>query len=888
MRFQQLKRDPNSVMRKKLVKSKKAWVVVSSLSIAGGLLMMTAPSYVAKAEVTSGTPDVKTVLTSTTPPSSTGTTSQNSSKQTAPATSAPTKPVAPGSKTAETPATKQVPVENNTEVKDTEVTTDSTKESAPETTPKETTPAIVENPTVKDAPVEAPSTETVTPTPAVAALSAAAPTAGTEQETTVPDGSTDEKTVVAPADPETPVTGDSVTDVKTPLDVSTITDSKLMSLMVPADANVLNANLTDLAADTNVLATPVAEVATVPVPDVDDKGTGWTYTSASKNLDINGPLTDFKAGDTDHWNGHASTITNITVSAPVTAPTDSSYMFANMPSLNSVNIDNLNMSDVHNTQGMFKNDSNLTALDFSKVSFTLDNNISHMFENDTKLATIKFGGLNNTTSERTGDVFRSLVNGSYAFANCISLTQLLSPNNDRTTGDNISSTNAWIVSSDFYTYPGTRDLRGMFKNDSSLNTIYITTWAWPAGTITGDSFKGEGMFDGTNLQSIKINSSLKFDSNTALTSNKGINWTESTYNQHFSGIPKYDDNNNLTDGLGFLYNGNADFHIKGSQNDEGRSTPISLLYIANGVPDANTVVTNLVTIHTTHDGITSDITAKATGTYGSSVKVDVPESYPFDPNKPDYTTTVEKVNATLGFTQTAATEIVPYSLEAAQSGSVKVSTSNGSIINIPVTATDTDTVGTTTSTTITNDQIKTLVPGYHLANDADSTSVDVTFISPTTTDPTIVGTSTSSIDLVGDDIAENTSGSVTTKQSTAKDAPNTPVTVTVPAGSIGSPSQPIDINVPGYKPTSVIATTNVVDGKNVVTYTTNDGNKTVIDSEHPLQLIGNNTDEDVNGSVLTKQSTAKDAPNTPVTVTVPAGSIGSPSQPIDINVPGYK
>ncbi len=142
--------------------------------------------------------------------------------------------------------------------------------------------------------------------------------------------------------------------------------------------------------------------------------------------------------------------------------------------------------------------------------------------------------------------------------------------------------------------------------------------------------------------------------------------------------------------------------------------------------------------------------------------------------------------------------------------------------------------------------------------------------------------------MVGNNTDEDVNGSVLTKQSTAKDAPNTPVTVTVPAGSIGSPSQPIDINVPGYKPTSVIATTNVVDGKNVVTYTTNDGNKTVIDSEHPLQLVGNNTDEDVNGSVLTKQSTAKDAPNTPVTVTVPAGSIGTPSQPITINIPGYE
>jgi hypothetical protein len=55
MRFQQLKRDPNSVVKKRLVKSKKSWVVVTGLSFAGGLLMLATPSYIAKAEVTATT-----------------------------------------------------------------------------------------------------------------------------------------------------------------------------------------------------------------------------------------------------------------------------------------------------------------------------------------------------------------------------------------------------------------------------------------------------------------------------------------------------------------------------------------------------------------------------------------------------------------------------------------------------------------------------------------------------------------------------------------------------------------------------------------------------------------------------------------------------------------
>jgi len=64
MRFQQLKHDPNSVMRKKLVKSKKNWVVVSSLSIAGGLLLLGAPTTVSvKADVA----PINTVLTEQSP-----------------------------------------------------------------------------------------------------------------------------------------------------------------------------------------------------------------------------------------------------------------------------------------------------------------------------------------------------------------------------------------------------------------------------------------------------------------------------------------------------------------------------------------------------------------------------------------------------------------------------------------------------------------------------------------------------------------------------------------------------------------------------------------------------------------------------------------------------
>ncbi|MFC6176273.1 BspA family leucine-rich repeat surface protein [Companilactobacillus huachuanensis] len=51
MRFQQLKRNPNNILKKKLVKSGKNWIVIASLSIIGGILFMS-PTTV-KADVAS-------------------------------------------------------------------------------------------------------------------------------------------------------------------------------------------------------------------------------------------------------------------------------------------------------------------------------------------------------------------------------------------------------------------------------------------------------------------------------------------------------------------------------------------------------------------------------------------------------------------------------------------------------------------------------------------------------------------------------------------------------------------------------------------------------------------------------------------------------------------
>ncbi|ALB30075.1 SLAP domain-containing protein [Companilactobacillus heilongjiangensis] len=696
MRFQQLKRDPNSVMRKKLVKSKKAWVVVSSLSIAGGLLMMTAPSYVAKAEVTTAAPTTQTE----TKPSSTGTTSQDSSKVTVPATSAPaptTTDDGSGSKTAEVPTTKPA-VESGTEVKSTEDTSDLTKESAPETTPKETseTTPTVEKPTVKDAPIEAPSTETETAAPdtKVAALSVAAPATGVEQETTVPDGSTDEKTVVTPADPEATVPDGEDTEVKAALDSSTPLDSKTLG------KTAVNGLLADgLTAET--LAAPVAELAPVPVPDVDDKGTGWTYTSSSKNLDINGPLTDFKAGDTDHWNGHASTITNITVSAPVTAPTNSSYMFANMENLKTINIDKFDTLTTTNMEGMFKNDPNLLSVDFSHGSVHSASNISHMFENDTLLETLKF----------SNSSFKSIENGSYAFANCTSLKNLI--NTDVTTGK--ISTSTWQASN-------ATDLRAMFKNDISLKDMNVASWGWTQQgnrpiaewPNTGDSSKGEGMFDGTSFDTITLNENLYFSPETGLTSNDGTTWTsdDAAHTHTFSGIPVFT-NGKITNGLGFTYDG---------VDDKGQSIKLSTIleFKPSGKVNTNDAVTNYVTVPITLNGVPSTVTVKTSGNLGKQY-----DTASTDPSMTidgiTYTTTNANSRVVLGQTQAKALDTIAYVSTPAKGGTISIPTNvNGQ--NITVTVPDYYENG---QKSVTIDETD-LPEGYHLT-DSSVNTVTVTY-----------------------------------------------------------------------------------------------------------------------------------------------------------------
>ncbi|WP_125588073.1 BspA family leucine-rich repeat surface protein, partial [Companilactobacillus jidongensis] len=806
MRFQQLKRDPNAVMRKKLVKSKKNWIVVSSLSIAGGLFLLGGPSTVAKADVATASVKTESVTPSATTPSSTGTTEG-------------TTPAADTSgKTTDTTTTPSV--EDST----TAPTADSTKDTTPDT-PVETTTPEKDN-AVVETPAEEPASDTTTDSTTVkpAAFLAAAPTALADETTTPTDG---EDTTAKAA--ETPVADPTTTgaDGSTVTGDTTTTDpTKIVSEEKTLDADASTVEALDAVA-------PVAEDAAVTT----DSGTGWTYDSTNTTLNITGALTDYKGGDTEHWGGNTSAITTVNISTPIVAPADSSYMFANMTNLTSFNNDtlsNLDTSAVTNAEGMFKNDKNISIIDLSGNDVSKAENISHMFENDDLLTTIKFSD--------TG--LKNIVNGSYAFANDPLLSSFTKPNTD------ISSMNSWNA------YNAT-DLKAMFKNDVSLGDINLGTWSWTKGTgstngsrnpaewpNTGDSSIGEGMFDGTNLNSITLNSYLSFSPGTALTSDSGSTWSNSTYNASFSGIPQFN-GTTLVSGIAKLYIGTGIITTLDGSTINGVTDVKQRMfaYTPSGAVQNGQTATNQVTIHTTQGDIVV-IQDGLVGTTDPVQTVNVPSTWTFN-GVPYFRTSADTANVVYGQTKSTADGIADFE-------SVKASGKTG--MSIPTNKTGQSVTidipdyyeGGTQTITLTDDNLPS---GYTFADGSDKT-VTVKYNGDTATNPYTL--SPDEIELVGEDVP--TDATINNPSATNNAGNNVDTTVTVPEGTvIGTPTD-VTVSAPGYKDATVKAIVSKdADGNYSVTYTNPDG--TTNSSTNAVALTGEDvpTDATIN-PVVTDQA----------------------------------
>ncbi|WP_334329258.1 hypothetical protein, partial [Companilactobacillus sp. HBUAS59699] len=740
MRFQQLKRDPNAVMRKKLVKSKKNWIVVSSLSIAGGLLLMSAPSYVAKADTTTESTTPSTVVASSSPASTETTT--------------PSKDAAPADNAVVNEAPKQddTPVNGSTDKGADTVTVDD-KTADTDTTDKVAEPdSTVEKTDVAGG--------DVTGNLKLSALSAAAPASTTDTDPTATPVEGEE------AAPETLTDKGSASDTDS-IDGSVDTgkvdgQSDAAAKEDAADADKAGEQL-EVSADALDATDPAAQLAAedVVAPVAEDvvtktnSGAGWTYDSDTTTLNINGDLTDFKGGDTEHWGGNTSDITTVNINKQITAPIDSSYMFANMTNLKTINnLSNLTFTaDAEHPQileGMFKNDYSIEDIDLSAANLIKAENISHMFENDYKLKTIEFS---NTTG------FKDIVNASFTFANCSSLV-------------NLDAMTKWQASN-------ATDLRGMFKNASSLKKLSLGVLNWsinfgktntPTNGMpnTGDSSIGEGMFDGTNLDSITMPQKLYFSPGTALTSSLGSKWVSDQDNKQFLGVPTFDDSGNATGGLSSLYNGNV------------VSDSILLKYTPQGASTDETI-TNLVTIKTNQPNMT--ITVPVTGTVGQTVtNIKVPSIITFDGKK--YTTDPNQlVSATLGQTMATANETITYSREKATGKKGVSIPTNITDQNITIDIPDGE-VGVTKQITLTSDNLPT---GYEI-KDGSVNTISVTYNGDSDTSPYTF--SPNEIELVGVTNDESTV-TVTNPDGSTSD-------LTIPEGNYGNSTTVYPDPISGY------------------------------------------------------------------------------------------
>ncbi|MFC6177721.1 hypothetical protein ACFQAV_12965, partial [Companilactobacillus huachuanensis] len=606
MRFQQLKRDPNAVMRKRLVKSKKSWVVISGLSLAGALFLLTAPSYVVKADATV---DVKTQTTIVVPNAMPPKTADVSLKN--------PNPKITGDKKASS-ATPEDPNKNDEQNSLKKPITD-VDDASKNSTVKNLSNSDTEQSAIKNFVNDDKKDEALKPSKETKGLlslfqisknKGKKPQVAKKPQESIPSN-TDKN-------PQTsvPTNTDDVNESSHETDDSVI-------------VNATGANDKDKFVKKN-------------------SGTGWNVDDSGKILNIIGKLNKGTGADHERWGGNTQNITTINIAVPIVAPENSAYLFANMENLKKIDhIKNLNTEQIENAEGMFKNDTSLETLDLSAHTIPFAHNISHMFENDKNIKTITFKKAS----------FIRIKDASYAFANDTSLTDFLVKNNKGNIEKGLSATDSWKA-----VYA--TDLRSMFKNDINLTTLNLDNWFFDKAD-TGDSSKGEGMFDGTSLKSIVLNDNLVFNANTALTSQDGITWTsvedkvegnihDPEVKQSFSGIPTFDKDGKAISGIGSLYKKGA--VVQGWDSHSKRATG-RLTYIASGDGVKGQSINNLVTIPTNQ----GDITINAPGSLGNSSTVDVPTTWTF--NGVTYTkknSSPNQVKATFDKTQSSTDTKIVY------------------------------------------------------------------------------------------------------------------------------------------------------------------------------------------------------------------------------------
>ncbi len=733
MRFEQLKHDPNSVMRKKLVKSKKNWIVVATLSLAGGIFLMGTPSLNVKADTIPTQLNAAKSSTTTQSPTDSSTTAQTNT------------------------AVQSTIVDNN------QASTDATNESKSTANVAESPTTSASTSTNNDNKTDSTNTvETnlakskiqleslgVTPTE-LSADTNTATTANTNiaqgiQGTTPwfisADGSLhlgDSTQTTALAD-NTTTTTDKVSGSSSTETATTPTTTTTTPTATPSDTSS-----TDTNSDTSAAST-----TTNTASDTDTSNTSQKQSSTNSDTAQNSSLDNSNSTTsttntapttpvaTSPWQKYANNINNITFDGKVTGADDMNHMFSDLSNLTTINnINQLDTSSTENVSGLFANDTKLTTVtgskttdevvDLSDLNLTSLNDTSDMFLDDSSIQDITF-------PERASTIKKG-VNFNYMFKNDISL-------------------NALDVSNWQFSYAKT--MLGMFQNDKKLKNLSISSWNMDTNPDTGDSSKNEGMFDGTDLQSITLSSADTFKNYTALPSSKSNGWTDG--NVAFSAEPNNSDNYN--------YNLNS---VKGSLN----------LYPATFTPNSESDPTvPKYTVTLTVPTSLGNQTFTHTGTLNSSFSV-TPNTFPG--YTPDISTVVATITST---TQATTNYYINY-----VGNLVSQWTVNG--VNSPTGQTMTVT-GTTSST---GDPAR-IGDTFYINPDTTNTGYTVSKVGSGLISADENGNPTYTVltqpEYVGIDVPESSAQFTTTTGVTKN--------VTIPEGQYGNTSATIEVpDIPGY------------------------------------------------------------------------------------------
>ncbi|WP_278552678.1 SLAP domain-containing protein [Companilactobacillus farciminis] len=741
MRFQQLNRDPNSIMRKKLVKSKKNWIVVSSLSFAGGLLLLGGPAEIVHAADTTVAP-TEQVATPTSSDSKTDATKTDSTKS-----ADVTKAVAPVTTEENTDSTVQsdtvAPVEKETAT--TEKTDATDTNAVSETLNKETTtPDVEETGTTSEAqPVVAKDAQTTAESENTEAL-VSSPDVKDTQTTTEDVKNIDGEKVDTPV-PDSDIATDETTDT-TQSDINkenVIQNDGTQDDILAANLAVSKAQLASLGISAEDLTlTPEAEVladgniaegtqGTTPWKiDADgilhlgtaSETTAFDDNDATTNRLVSGEssasTSTSSATPSSPWDNYANNINTISFDGNVTASDNMNHMFANLNNLTTINnIDKLDMSNTSNASGMFMNDAKLTDIvssnntshtsgnyDFTAMNFGMLKDTSDMFLNNLSVKTITFPN----TVDTKGNTLKKVTNFNYMFKNNISLT-------------NIDMKN-W----QFSPYGDTITMLGMFQNDYSLDSLNLRSWYMPDSVITGDSSLNQGMFDGTNLNSITLSSYNRFKPETALPSSTSNGMAEASS----------DTNTIVSGGKTFATipgNTKYDYDLNSIVSHSGAGTN----YVANAKADPATPIKTTMTVQTNMGPKQIDVI----GTLYGAVSEDVP-------TETGYTADLLKVVGTIMPDSVVTNNYVTYTRNAT---TTTVSTSKGAqTIDVPagVVGTTSDPITLPTINGYDSPQIKvqytkdgnviTDLDGNAISdtNEAKYTGSEVTLKSPAVNDKT--------------------------------------------------------------------------------------------------------------------------------------------------------